>query len=290
MMKQQSRRPSGGQVGQRRQQQFITPLLPPAPSDTRALLTQQRLRQCQHLGLLLSKYVAVWQKKWKFSEKDKSKFLEKIAKQFNNQPPNYLNRCRERQQQLLSGLEQLGYRKVVIDDFQTHWRLVVGLGGESVLETAITLNWLYGFPYIPGSAVKGLARAWAQTEGNVSKDDLLLIFGSEDKYHTTEYQRCGEVLFFDALPTKFPELQVDIMNCHYPKYYGDREPPADWQSPNPVYFLTVAPGTKFIFSLVARNSDALQKAEKWLRSGLQHLGVGAKTAAGYGYLKDFQEA
>jgi CRISPR-associated protein Cmr6 len=39
--------------------------------------------------------------------------------------------------------------------------LVVGLGGEHTLETAITLHRNYGIPIIPGSAVKGVARAYA---------------------------------------------------------------------------------------------------------------------------------
>lgn len=37
-------------------------------------------------------------------------------------------------------------------------RLIVGLGAESVLETGITLNKVYGVPVIPGSALKGLTR------------------------------------------------------------------------------------------------------------------------------------
>jgi CRISPR-associated protein Cmr6 len=39
--------------------------------------------------------------------------------------------------------------------------LVVGLGQSTTLETAVTLHPLYGFPYIPGSSVKGVARAAA---------------------------------------------------------------------------------------------------------------------------------
>src|SRR5690349_9354004 len=36
-------------------------------------------------------------------------------------------------------------------------RMVLGTGAESVLETAVTLHHTYGAPYIPGSALKGLA-------------------------------------------------------------------------------------------------------------------------------------
>ncbi|MBN1271076.1 MAG: type III-B CRISPR module RAMP protein Cmr6 [Candidatus Aminicenantes bacterium] len=41
-------------------------------------------------------------------------------------------------------------------NFKTVWRLIVGWGTNPALETGIQLHHLYGFPYIPGSAVKGV--------------------------------------------------------------------------------------------------------------------------------------
>lgn len=43
-------------------------------------------------------------------------------------------------------------------------RLVAGLGASHVLETALTLDRNTGLPYLPGSTVKGLARAWGLIE------------------------------------------------------------------------------------------------------------------------------
>src|SRR5206468_143499 len=43
-------------------------------------------------------------------------------------------------------------------------RMVVGLGAENVLETAVTLHHTYGVPYIPGSALKGLTAAYARQQ------------------------------------------------------------------------------------------------------------------------------
>lgn len=43
-------------------------------------------------------------------------------------------------------------------------RLVAGLGASHVLETALTLDRSTGLPYLPGSTVKGLARAWGLIE------------------------------------------------------------------------------------------------------------------------------
>jgi len=40
------------------------------------------------------------------------------------------------------------------------WRLVVGLGAASVYETSMTLHHIYGIPYLPGSAIKGVTRSY----------------------------------------------------------------------------------------------------------------------------------
>ena len=52
------------------------------------------------------------------------------------------------------------------------WLLIVGLGNESVYETSMTLHHVYGIPYIPASAIKGVVRNWIITEvfSDVSAD------------------------------------------------------------------------------------------------------------------------
>jgi CRISPR-associated protein Cmr6 len=47
---------------------------------------------------------------------------------------------------------------------QVDWRLVIGFGGASPLETGMTLHRLYGFPYLPASAVKGITRSYWITQ------------------------------------------------------------------------------------------------------------------------------
>jgi CRISPR-associated protein Cmr6 len=44
------------------------------------------------------------------------------------------------------------------------WRLTIGLGTASTLDTGLALHRIYGIPYIPGSAVKGLTRAYCLTQ------------------------------------------------------------------------------------------------------------------------------
>lgn len=49
-------------------------------------------------------------------------------------------------------------------DYRTLWRMIVGWSTNPALETGITLHHLYGFPYIPGSAIKGLVHHVAEVE------------------------------------------------------------------------------------------------------------------------------
>lgn len=160
-------------------------------------------------------------------------------------------------------------------------RVVVGLGAESVLETSICLHRIYGFPIIPGSALKGLARAYARlVKGKHEGDPLFAdIFGKGPPE-----ARAGKVIFFDAIPANPAnlKLELDVMSPHYAPYYQGSEPPADYHNPIPIFFLTVAPGSEFLFAMASRDKNLVSWAEEYLTKGLTELGIGAKTTAGYG--------
>jgi len=116
-------------------------------------------------------------------------------------------------------------------------------------------------------------------------EDYIQIFGCQGEI--------GRVIFFDAVPTRTPTLEPDIMNNHYPEYYGDKEgrqAPTPYQSPIPVYFLTLGKKSQFAFAVAGRDNQPntqqlVEKAKQWLQAALCNLGIGAKTAAGYGYLE-----
>src|SRR5437588_6769858 len=250
------------------------------PKDTAKLLTQGQLKKCKNLGLILDKYppeTAVQK------SEDKSNWLREIA------TGNYIDAeltesAYRRWLNMTTAVGALHFSAV------TDWRMVVGLGGETVLETDLTLHHLYGIPYIPGSALKGLTRAYVTGEVFPSKDiehdneTVKQIFGSQD--------RAGTVIFFDAMPVDGKAtFALDIMNSHYPNYYGEKKPPTNDQNPNPVTFLTVT-STTFMFAVAPRHP----KYEKdvglvigWLKEALQKYGVGGKTSAGYGYFKDVHD-
>jgi CRISPR-associated protein Cmr6 len=233
-------------------------------------------------------------------------------------------------------------------DCTIDWRMIVGLGNESVYDTSMTLHHLYGIPYIPASAVKGVVRSWIITErfGRDEKDAIkdkgfCDVFGCPQKIeginsHYNE-DRQGKVWFFDAFPLSEPKIEVDIMNPHYGDYYADKKdngnpvPPADYLKPNPITFLTVGEKDKvgnpllfqFIIGIKEKDNEAIGEGsrllkdsngfpikirktgtnelvnasdytrllnitETWLKKALEEHGIGAKTAVGYGYMKDFK--
>ncbi len=176
-------------------------------------------------------------------------------------------------------------------------RLVVGLGAESVLETSISLHRTYGVPYIPGSALKGLAASFAKQRLDGSK------WGANTPAYKTVFgttEEAGCITFFDALYVpgtgfkpdtglKGRPLYPDVITVHHPDYYQQESaPPADWDSPTPVPFLS-ATGC---YLIALAGPDDRPVWDQWagaafniLRLALAEMGVGAKTSSGYGRME-----
>jgi len=168
--------------------------------------------------------------------------------------------------------------------FKTAGPFAPGLGREHPIENGLAWHPTLGTPYLPGSSIKGLVRAWAATWESAAKADVTRIFGPRGGREANT----GTVIFLDALPTKPVQLAADVMTPHYGPYYQDKTgqtAPGDWHSPVPIPFLTVAVGQSFLFALAPRNpSDKAdcEQAALWLETALRELGAGAKTAVGYG--------
>ncbi len=167
--------------------------------------------------------------------------------------------------------------------YEVDWRMIIGLGGEHVQETNMTLDHVYGIPYIPGSAFKGVVRSWVIQEkfGNeeslAMKDgNFLSVFGSQES--------SGDVQFLPAYPIDNVTLSLDIMNPHFPDYYTGTKLPTDTQNPIPINFLTVGQ-TAFRFVILAKEQALIDTTQDWVDKTLKDKGLGAKTAVGYGYFR-----
>lgn len=280
---------------------------------------------CENIGLILTKLVNLEMiKSSKLKKNLKKNFLfavtnKTLSKELQNISINLVKRT----QKELTSLTALGFQVVINQPFTTDSRLVIGLGGDSVLETSLTLHKIFGIPYIPATALKGVVRAvkfWelAKAKNVVSNESTLKVF--QEKFYgeldTSDEDTFKAQLLFGAKDFKglllfldaFPEInneklfEVDIMNVHYPDYYTKNKniPPGDWQQPTPIFFLTVKEGVKFHIAVLfdqyryeklpkkykKLDSNNLQdELKKLLIPALSEFGVGAKTRLGYGVLK-----
>ncbi|MBC7248558.1 MAG: type III-B CRISPR module RAMP protein Cmr6 [Actinobacteria bacterium] len=94
------------------------------------------------------------------------------------------------------------YEVVEIGILRPEWRMVVGLGGESVYETSMTLHHIYGFPYIPGSAIKGVTRHHIVTtllSGFFPEDNLAVLDKAVDMPDLEKYRADKGVSIDEAL-------------------------------------------------------------------------------------------
>ena len=263
---------------------------------------------CQNMGLLLDKYIprSVFEQPDKKNPNlGKAPWLLDILKpkegektQNNHIDPDFAKNVYKRWVAMTQSLSAKPF------DLEVDWRMITGLGGETVLETDLTLHHHYGIPFIPGSALKGLTRAYVAEEkkeyfipGTPPSEEELQASRSADTDHPEikrifgEQEKAGTVCFLDAIPLNGQaQYVVDIMNPHYPNYYNRTKEPTNDQQPVPVMFLTVT-NTTFTFAVAPRNPyDDQHKAHtalarSWLQEALQRYGVGGKTSAGYGYFR-----
>ncbi len=210
-------------------------------------------------------------------------------------PDGYADRFKTwRQGFLESGAECL------VLEAEVQGRMIVGLGSKGTLEAGIRLDHTWGVPVIPGSSLKGVAAAGAhllrgENDAHWSKpvspdagaradSDFDVLFGSTDQ--------SGAVRFHDAwwIPGTGDDkpLRVDVMTVHHADYYQAAEgrevpPPSDMDSPNPVAFVSAV--GRYLIVLEGANDTWRRAAADFLSLAFKHLGVGAKTNAGYGRLK-----
>lgn len=283
------------------------------PQNTRDALLNAGHEVPDNFALRLNRWVC-FQK-----EKDKEKpSLPKYSEK-DGSPCFALKYVKGLADKQLAAIRESGLKLENIE-FSIDWRLAVGLGNESVYETSMTLHHVHGFPYIPGSAVKGIVRNWIITElfGEIDDSEGVIkldLVGAEKRaledkgfikiFGNTE--EAGRVRFFDAYPTTKPEIDTDIMNPHFRDYYSDQTggtPPADYLTPVPLPFLTVRnTAFRFVFGIKETEDHVIPEGSRvgqdimlinvttgWLKKALTEHGIGAKTAVGYGVMKSISKS
>ncbi|ACL72877.1 CRISPR-associated RAMP protein, Cmr6 family [Thioalkalivibrio sulfidiphilus HL-EbGr7] len=250
-----------------------------------------------HAGLWFERFFDRFDADWQLGDSTaKSGWIDSIAGK-DHGDREALRAATDRQSSLA---KDLGGRS---QDFEADWRFVTGLGLAHPVENGFLWHHTLGVPYLPGAAVKGLVRAWVSQwwdapSEEARKQRLLDWFGSDDTGNPKGF-RTGGFIFFDALPIKPVTLVRDVMTPHAGKWYEQggniedpaRQPeavPADWHDPIPVPFL-VAQKPHLRFAIAPRDpahKGELDQVMEALGDALDWLGAGAKTAAGYGRMRD----
>nr|WP_269669546.1 type III-B CRISPR module RAMP protein Cmr6 [Paenibacillus sp. GSMTC-2017] len=179
--------------------------------------------------------------------------------------------------------------------FESTSNLWIGTGSHSILDTMLSLHRIYGVPYIPGTALKGVAAHYCHSYLGLQNEKFLqggewytILFGSQDQQ--------SFIYYYDAFPT--PEtvaasLRRDIMTPHHTEYNMSsagqaRNAPRDDDSPVPHLFMSAKADFNVMLSC-ENNDDAgrewLNAAKRILIQAIQQEGVGGKTNVGYGRFK-----
>jgi CRISPR-associated protein Cmr6 len=276
--------------------------LPPMPkalaTAARDALGSLALPGGANPGLVWERYPQVWSGSEIGNAKDRSEFLRRFVRDFNSS---------DSQKAGEPGLRELLTRMRSATGGGRAFRLTAplctGLGLEHPTENGCAFDPVLGLPMLPGSGLKGLARAAARALGE-APDLVEALLGSEPPSGpgAGDATTPGTVRFWGAWPDGWPKLRMELINPHHPKYQDDQThryvgdahaTPGDRQrskvaayteEPIPVTFLALDADQDLVVFLdaVPGHQLDLERVWLWLAVGFEHLGAGGKTASGYG--------
>lgn len=272
-------------------------------------------------GLLMQRGLRVWQGKETKGETDKSDKTDLINVITAIRPSDLYQLAFDRW--LLHTYQGTGVADVKPQlasvNAKINGRLYTGLALGGTLETGVTTQHGYGMPMLAGSSVKGAVKAYAETlfsqkdaTGKIilEKDKkgversiidpqmqpiLDVLFGTGE---TATEQNAGYLIWHDAwwIPAFTKEGKYsanddakpfvsEIVTVHHQKYYSDptgRVEALDMESPIPNQQLAVQGSFYFV---IEGEEQWVKTAKQLLENMLQHFGMGAKAASGYGYFQ-----
>ncbi len=175
---------------------------------------------------------------------DKRRLLEEVCRNFKIEASDYVKRnLKEVEEALLAN----GYY-VKVCKVKAISRVIVGTSesfAQVPFEVGLFFDPVLNVPFIPGSTLKGAFRQALEelirreiTDNSQAKEIADIIFGKEGL--------SGLVGVTDAYPVKSGEggrlFEPDVLTPHYPCAKTELD-----VKPNPVLFLTIAPGVEFQF-------------------------------------------
>lgn len=239
--------------------------------------TLESIRGCKNNSLYFNKFLI--QKE--ITERNKETIFNDCVRTFPNNTRE-LGKYKDRMQSVF--MKQKGLTTIVNKEFELKTYLLVGAGNSSAYDVGMTLSRNYGFPVIPGQAIKGAFSHYIYEELD---DDSILnerykeLFGTDsDGDHIR-----GGLIFTEAYPISYT-MGIDIVNNHFQSYYmKENKPPNDWYVPIPVTYLVVDSGSKFMFNIFFQGNiekNLKEEVSNEFSNFLRDYGLGSKTAYSYG--------
>lgn len=116
----------------------------------------------RNLGLLFERFTAFGEN-WALEGKDKYQAFKAIADtaERSRRDSSFQQTVTHFHRRWLSCVTATGSSPDCIFEANPDWRFIIGLGQDHALETGFTFHHVYGFPYLPGSALKGLTQTYA---------------------------------------------------------------------------------------------------------------------------------
>jgi len=281
--------------GRNTRMEYIT--LGPTEHFSRSIIlsasAQRRGARLGHAGLIFDRYLSLWQHRTnarghihRYEPRDAGPVLQEFVQAYQSD---------EDHRQALQA--RLLRQRNICDSYQGKLAsitlaapLVQGLGLAHPTGNGFTFDPVLGVPWMPATAIKGLARRGAVLLG-APQAEIQRLLGPDPE---PDEQSTGALVFLDAWPESWPELKVQVMTPHYRSYYAAQEKnkrqpfwdePHGLDDPVPIYFLSVAEHTSYQLCILPRASargDDTEAALNWLRAALEVLGAGGKTALGFG--------
>jgi CRISPR-associated protein Cmr6 len=141
--------------------------------------------------------------------------------------------------------------------------------------------------YIPASAIRGIVRIWARTQGIQARMQKLL--GKQEGNTITS----GKIEFLDAWSEAPTKLALDITNPqeNFQVYHTSEE------QGKPLSLYTLGNGHESVQVTVAIRgipntqvtADEVDEVWGWVQQSLSFYGVGSRTASGYGRVKPIEK-
>lgn len=200
-------------------------------------------------------------------------------------------------------------------------RLYTGLPLGGTLETGATTHHSYGMPIIAGSSIKGAVRAYTERLFALKKEDgsyqlikdengierlvidpekqyiIDILFGKESEDGDDNKGDAGYLIWHDAwwIPQTNKDHKTlsegdqnkpfinEIVTVHHQQYYnGQMKEALDIENPIPNQQIAIQGEFYFV---IEGEQEWADYAKQLLEDTLSEMGLGSKTASGYGYFE-----